>query len=91
MRDLFHAQILSDPRLPGIVVWAAESRKGDDRVVYIICRNSYGDTLFCSPAIPVPKPVTAADFYPKSIGAPKARKRGKKKSKRTKRTKRSKR
>ncbi|HNB07450.1 MAG TPA: hypothetical protein PKV97_16070 [Thauera aminoaromatica] len=87
------SSVLTDPRFPTLAVWisATPVNEAGALVAYVICRNDRGEVLFCSPAIPVPKPVTAADFYPKSIGAPKARKRGKKKSKRTKRTKRSKR
>lgn len=83
------SSVLTDPRFPTLAVRISAAQNEDGELVaFVICRNDRGEILFCSPAISVPKPVTAADFYPKSIGAPKKRKRGKKKAKRTKRSKR---
>ena len=69
------SSVRTDPRFPTLAVWisAMPVNESGELVAYVICRNNRGEVLFCSPAIPVPKPVTADAFY----GAPKPRKRRK--------------
>jgi len=81
------SSVLTDPRFPTLAVWiSATPVESGDLAACIICRNNRGEVLFCSPAIPVPKPVTGERFYrePESI-TPKRKRAAKKSKKRSKR------